>query len=59
MHTDEKTLEPAAPQDPQVLSDRREHVRQELEYRFRHRLRKNQLCPLLHLLIKYKLEADK
>lgn len=50
--------QPAAP-DPQELDARRERVRQELEHRFRHRLRNHQLCPLLHLLMRYKLESEK
>jgi len=51
-------LQPAAP-DPQELAARRERVRQALEHRFRHRLRTHQLCPLLHLLMRYKLESEK
>lgn len=50
-------LQPVAP-DPQELAARRERIRLELEHRFRHRLRNQQLCPLLHLLMRYKLETE-
>lgn len=40
----------------QSLDDRREQVRRELEHRFRHTLRSGQLSPLLHLVMRYKME---
>lgn len=38
--------------------DNREQVRRALEHRFRHGLRANQVHPLLHLLLRYKLEQQ-
>lgn len=34
----------------------RDMLRQQLEHRFRHSLRSGQLSPLLHLVMRYKLE---
>jgi hypothetical protein len=34
----------------------REQIKQQLEHRFRHHLQSGQLCPLLHLIMRYKLE---
>jgi hypothetical protein len=36
---------------------KRDQVRETLERRFRHHLRTGQLSPLLHLLMRYKLES--
>ena len=58
MQTDETPIQQAAEPEPQEQAARRERIRQELEHRFRHRLRNHQLCPLLHLLMRYKLETD-
>ncbi|WP_161784265.1 hypothetical protein [Aquabacterium sp. NJ1] len=49
------TEQPAPNQD----QDHREQVRRELEHRFRHGLRANQVNPLLHLLMHYKLEQQR
>lgn len=55
------TPAPAAP-DAEPLShdlheQERDVLRQQLEHRFRHSLRSGQLSPLLHLVMRYKLES--
>lgn len=35
----------------------RERLRRQLDHRFRHSLRSGQLSPLLHLVMRYKLEG--
>lgn len=52
---------PSPPSEQQHLNldqDHREQVRRQLEHRFRHGLRANQVNPLLHLLMHYKLEQQ-
>jgi hypothetical protein len=51
------TLTANGPNTPPDQDDKRERVRHELEHRFRHNLRTNHICPLLHLVMRYKLES--
>lgn len=44
----------AAPSDGEL---ERAQLRQQLESRFRHSLRSGQLSPLLHLVMRYKMEG--
>lgn len=55
------TTPPTSPEQPVPNQDQdhREQVRRELEHRFRHGLRANQVNPLLHLLMHYKLEQQR
>jgi hypothetical protein len=39
-------------------ASKRDQIRETLERRFRHHLRTGQLSPLLHLLMRYKLESQ-
>lgn len=54
------TTTPSSTEQPLTnqVQDQREQVRRELEHRFRHGLRAHQVSPLLHLLMRYKLEQQ-
>lgn len=54
------TPTPTSAEQPLTSQDQshREPIRRELEHRFRHGLRANQVHPLLHLLMRYKLEQQ-
>lgn len=46
---------PPQPWDADESEARRQQVRQELEIRFRHCLRTGQICPLFHLMMRYRM----